>query len=92
MFFTRLDVCNTVAAAPFSLSAWVVSYPFDSSHASFSSSSNALNNVWGLGVNTLRVTSLDTATDSNTRERLPYGGDAYVGHAWRACCCFCLGQ
>ena len=34
--------------------------------------------VWALSENTLKVTSLDTTTDSNTRERLPYEADGLI--------------
>ena len=37
-----------------------------------------VNRVWWLCSNTLKVTSLDTTTDSNTRERLPYEADGYA--------------
>ena len=51
----------------------------------FASSSDVLNDVFDLCVATLRRTSLDTFTDSNTRERLPYEGDGFItAAAWRA--------
>ena len=37
-----------------------------------------LNKVWELCKNTVKVTSLDTTTDSNTREKLPYEADGYI--------------
>ncbi|EDQ84278.1 uncharacterized protein MONBRDRAFT_12981 [Monosiga brevicollis MX1] len=37
-----------------------------------------LQSLWQLAHNTVIRTSLDTMTDSNTRERLPYEGDAYI--------------
>ena len=42
------------------------------------SSSDILNQVYSLCENTIRITSLDTTTDSNTRERLPYEADGYI--------------
>ena len=66
------------SAPPFELTAWVVAYPFDDAAAYFESSNSTLNAVWSLCKNTIRVTSLDTATDSNTRERRPYEADALV--------------
>ena len=63
------------------LSAWVVNYPWkegSDESGSFNSSNAMLNNVWDLCKNTLKVTSLDTTTDSNTRERLPYEADGYI--------------
>lgn len=57
---------------PFALSAWTVAYPWTETDSHFTSSNDMLNRVYELCRNTLRVTSLDTTTDSNTRERLPY--------------------
>lgn len=68
-------------AAPslnFTLTAWQVQYPWNESESHFSSSSPMLNQVYELCRNTLRVTSLDTFTDSNTRERLPYEADQFI--------------
>ena len=64
--------------APFKLTAWIVQYPYYEGESSFHSSSNMLNQVWNLCEHTLRVTSLDTTTDSNTRERLPYEADGLI--------------
>jgi hypothetical protein len=44
----------------------------------FHSSNQTLNAVYELGRNTLRVTTLDTFTDSQTRERRPYEADGCV--------------
>ena len=44
----------------------------------FNSSNAMLNKVWELCKNTVKVTSLDTTTDSNTREKLPYEADGYI--------------
>ncbi|CAK0810812.1 unnamed protein product [Prorocentrum cordatum] len=63
---------------PFKLTAWVVNYPWVDSDSAFNSSDDMLNKVWKLCRNTLKVTSLDTTTDSNTRERLPYEADGYI--------------
>lgn len=63
----------------FSLTAWRVRYKWDETEkAQFVSSSAMLNKVYELCENTLRITSLDTMTDSNTRERLPYEADGYI--------------
>jgi len=67
-----------VDALPFSLSLWTVAYPWNEGDSHFSSSNDMLNRVYELCRNTLRVTSLDTTTDSNTRERLPYEADGYI--------------
>lgn len=53
------------------IEGWQVHYPFVDSDSAFTSSNPMLNKVWDLCKNTLKVTSLDTFTDSNTRERLP---------------------
>ena len=63
---------------PFSLTAWTVAYPYFDDDSFFESSDATLNAVWKLCQHTIRVTSLDTATDSNTRERLPYEADNYI--------------
>ena len=60
------------------LTAWSVQYPYFEGHSSFRSSSSLLNSIWSFCENTLRVTSLDTTTDSNTRERLPYEADGFI--------------
>lgn len=39
---------------------------------------NNVQKVWELCKNTVKVTSLDTTTDSNTREKLPYEADGYI--------------
>ena len=54
------------------LKAWQVQYPWSDTDSKFNSSISELNAVWALCQNTLKVTSLDTYTDSNTRERRPY--------------------
>jgi len=56
----------------------MVKYPYFEGDSFFISSNDMLNKVWSLCENTLRVTSLDTTTDSNTRERLPYEADGYI--------------
>jgi hypothetical protein len=63
------------------LSAWVVRYPWSESPTdlgSFNSSNAMVNQVWDLCLNTVKVTSLDTTTDSNTREKLPYEADGFI--------------
>jgi hypothetical protein len=70
-------------ALPFKLKAWQVHYPWTDTDSSFESSNDMLNQVWWLSRNTMKVTSLDTTTDSNTRERRPYEADGYItGSAW----------
>lgn len=60
------------------IQAWQVHYPWKNNDSFFSSSMQELNDVWNLCRNTLKVTSLDTYTDSNTRERRPYEADGYI--------------
>ena len=64
--------------ASLNVSAWTVGYPWREDDSAFVSSDATLNAVWRLSRDTLRWTSLDTATDSNTRERLPYEADGYI--------------
>ena len=61
----------------FDLSAWSVAYPWRDD-AVFNSSDDLLNRVWALCRDTLKHTSLDTFTDSNTRECTPYEADGFV--------------
>ena len=68
---------------PFTLTAWTVQYPYFHNDSSFISNSQILNDVWNLCQNTIQVTSLDTTTDSNTRERLPYEADGFITGASR---------
>ena len=63
---------------PFNLTRWAVRYPFDETESSFESSDGMLTKVWRLCRDTLKHTSLDTFTDSNTRERTPYEADGYI--------------
>jgi hypothetical protein len=62
----------------FSLSRWTVRYPWNATECSFESSSMMLDRVYTLCKDTLHLTSLDTFTDSNTRERLPYEADMFI--------------
>jgi hypothetical protein len=64
-------VPSTRKVPAFVLTSWTVRYPWSEADFDFSSSDLMLTSVYSLCANTLRVTSLDTTTDSNTRERLP---------------------
>jgi hypothetical protein len=68
------------AAAPknFTLSAWKVEYPYYPQDSAFHSSNATLNAVFELSRYTLEAASLDTFTDSNTRERDPYEADGII--------------
>jgi NAD-dependent DNA ligase len=71
----------SVADLQLDLTAWVVNYPWSEAEedlGQFNSSNDMLNRVWELCKNTVKVTSLDTTTDSNTREKLPYEADGYI--------------
>jgi len=59
----------------FTLSAWKVHYEWDETDTHFNSSNATLNAVWELSRYTLQAGSLDTYSDSNTRERQPYECD-----------------
>jgi alpha-L-rhamnosidase len=61
-----------------SVGVWRVQYPWSEGESSFSSSSDALNTVFDLAAYTIRATSVDTFTDSNTRERCPYEADGLI--------------
>jgi alpha-L-rhamnosidase len=55
----------------FKLHASVLRYPWAEDDSAFASSSDVLRAVYDLCRYTTKATSLDTYTDSNTRERLP---------------------
>lgn len=72
-------------AAPsnFTLGAWKTHYKWDEADSSFTSSNATLNAVWELCRYTLDAASLDTYTDSNTRERRPYEADGIIAATGR---------
>lgn len=74
------DPAALAAAGDLSLDirAWTVRYPWSETDSSFESSNSTLSDVFTLCSDTLKITSLDTYTDSNTRERLPYELDGYI--------------
>ena len=59
------------------VSQWCVHYPWET-QAMFHSSNPMLNRVWQMCADTIKYTSLDTFTDSNTREREPYEANGLV--------------
>jgi hypothetical protein len=75
---------GTAAPSNFSVSAWQVQYPYDQSDSHFNSSSSMLNAVFELCRYTLEAASLDTYTDSNTRERRPYEADGIIAASGRS--------
>lgn len=76
--YATIVVTSRILPKKLDVSAWFVRYDYDPSESSFTSSSASLNRVWELCRNTIERTSLDTATDSNTRERLPYEADLFI--------------
>ena len=71
------------AAPTFTLSAWMVSYPWADGDSAFSSSSAVLDSVYDLCRYTVHAAALDTYTDSNTRERTPYEADGIIAASGR---------
>merc|ERR1711972_293694 len=71
------------APTNFTLSAWQVHYEWDECDTHFASSNATLNGVWELMRYTLEGGSLDTYTDSNTRERRPYEADGLIASSSR---------
>jgi hypothetical protein len=74
------------AAAPapnFTLSAWRANYPWYEEESMFTSDNATLNAVYDLCRYTLYSASLDTYTDSNTRERTPYEADGMIAMSGR---------
>jgi alpha-L-rhamnosidase len=67
-----------VAPKNFTLAAWKTHYPYYPEDSSFTSSNATLNAVFELSRYTLEAASLDTYTDSNTRERRPYEADGII--------------
>ena len=63
---------SDVSDIEFTVKRWAVRYPFDDGDSRFKSSSNMLNQIWKLMSDSLQHTSLDTFTDSNTRERVSF--------------------
>jgi len=74
---------TTNVPSKFSVSAWTVHYPWNETDSYFTSSNATLNEVWNLARYTLDAASLDTYTDSNTRERRPYEADGIIAATGR---------
>ncbi|MEO9323355.1 family 78 glycoside hydrolase catalytic domain [Nocardioides sp. C4-1] len=60
------------------LKALALVYPFDREAASFTSSDENLNQVYGLSKNTIESLNVNFYTDSWTRERINYEADGYL--------------
>ena len=69
--FVQLTFSGSMELSGFTLTAWKTHYPWYDEDSHFSSSNATLNAVWELCRYTLDGASLDTYTDSNTRERRP---------------------
>ena len=69
--FVQLTFSGSMDLSGFTLTAWKTHYPWYDEDSHFSSSNATLNAVWELCRYTLDGASLDTYTDSNTRERRP---------------------
>ena len=69
--FVQLTFSGSMALDGFELTAWKTHYPWYDGDSHFSSSNATLDAVWELCRYTLEAASLDTYTDSNTRERRP---------------------
>jgi len=68
---------------PLPCCATQVHYPWYETDTAFASSNTTLNAVWELSRYTLEAASLDTYTDSNTRERRPYEADGIIAATGR---------
>lgn len=60
------------------IAALALVYPFDASAATFHASDPNLERVWQLSKNTIEAVAVNFYTDSWTRERANYEGDAYL--------------
>eukprot|EP00041_Stephanoeca_diplocostata_P024832 m.638946 g.638946 ORF g.638946 m.638946 type:complete len:405 (-) comp22609_c0_seq5:1597-2811(-) len=68
--FGEVEFSEPIAESAFTLSAWVVHYPFNDATASeFDSNSPSLNRVWRLNRNSVKYLGLDMYSDSNARQR-----------------------
>jgi hypothetical protein len=81
--FVSLTFVNGPTPTSFTLSGWRVNYPWVDSDSAFTSSNATLNAVYDLCRYTVLSASLDTYTDSNTRERTPYEADGIIAASGR---------
>ena len=81
--FVQLTFSGSMDVDGFTLTAWKTHYPFYEEDSHFSSSNATLDAVWELCRYTLDGASLDTYTDSNTRERRPYEADGIIAASGR---------
>eukprot|EP01046_Picozoa_sp_COSAG06_P023084 COSAG06_NODE_1818_length_8294_cov_40.638560_5_plen_735_part_00 len=76
--FVQLTFSGTMALDGFTLTAWKAHYVWYEEDSHFSSSNATLDAVWDLCRYTLDAASLDSYTDSNTRERTVYEADGII--------------
>ena len=81
--FVTLAFSGTMALSDFTLSAWKTHYQWYEEDSQFSSSNATLDAVFELCRYTVDAASLDTYTDSNTRERRPYEADGIIAASAR---------
>ena len=81
--FVSLAFSGAMDLSGFTLSAWRTQYPYYEGDSHFSSSDATLDAVYELSRYTLEAASLDTYTDSNTRERRPYEADGIIAASGR---------
>jgi hypothetical protein len=65
------------------LTAMRVQYPFDGSRSAVASSDPLVGEIFRYCKHTIETLYMDTTTDSNERERMPYAGDGYFAHETR---------
>ncbi len=79
MPFRYAEVLNSpVSLTAASASQVAVSYPYDDSASSFSSSNAALDAIWNLSKHTIFATTFAGIYIDGDRERKPYEADAYI--------------
>ena len=65
------------------LTAMRVGYPFDPTKSSVATADPLLDEIFAYCKHTIETLYMDTTTDSNERERMPYAGDGYFAHETR---------
>jgi hypothetical protein len=76
--FVQLTFSGAMALDGFTLTAWKTHYAWYEEDSHFASSNATLDAVWDLCRYTLDAASLDSYTDSNTRERTVYEADGII--------------
>jgi alpha-L-rhamnosidase len=79
MPFRYVEISNAPGALTAdSVRQIALSYPFDDTAASFSSSNSALDQVWAISKYTIKATTFAGIYIDGDRERTPYEADAYI--------------